>query len=85
MAGILPQLDNGPLYSQVQFGQTLGYNPGGGISNLAVLESVVPTFLCPSDTQTGHINTQLIGGTPLDYATTNYKACGGEQLVSRRR
>jgi prepilin-type N-terminal cleavage/methylation domain-containing protein len=82
MAGILPQLDDTPLYNQIFFGSpgpvypTLGYQTSP-YNNLAVLETVIPTFLCPSDTQTGYINTQLLGGTSLQYATTNYKACAG--------
>ena len=72
-------MDNGPLYSQVAFGQALSYsNTAGGYNNLAVLCTPISTFLCPSDTQTGHISNQLLStSNSLLYATTNYKACAG--------
>jgi prepilin-type processing-associated H-X9-DG protein len=52
-------------------------NAGQGINNLALLQYPVKTFLCPSDTQRGHIGNQLLDGNSMAYATTNYKACAG--------
>jgi hypothetical protein len=44
----------------------------------------VGTFLCPSDTQVGHMSNQLLDSNPatdLLYATTNYKACAGSNWI----
>jgi prepilin-type N-terminal cleavage/methylation domain-containing protein/prepilin-type processing-associated H-X9-DG protein len=97
LAGLLPNLDNGPLYSQAALGkdptitlapgavatmQPLSYvNAANGISNYAVLCTVVNTFLCPSDTQTGHISNQMLDNNSMQYATTNYKGCAGSNWV----
>ena len=93
LAALLPNLDSGPLYGTAALGQdltltsgqtgygklqSLGYvNTSTGISNPQVLATVVPTFLCPSDTQRGTIGNQVLGGNSTLYATTNYKACAG--------
>ena len=35
-------------------------NSGSGINNLSALETPITTFLCPSDTQKGHIANQML-------------------------
>ncbi len=78
MTSLLPNLDQGPLYNQVMLGQDLGYcpNDNSGYNNFQVLQTPVPTFLCPSDTQRGTIGNQMFGSGSIA-ATTNYKACAG--------
>ena len=89
LAALLPNLDNTPLFNQVALGKdptlpgtsgavSLSHsNAAGGINNYTVLTTVVSTFLCPSDSQKGHIANQLLDSNSLLEATTNYKACAG--------
>jgi prepilin-type N-terminal cleavage/methylation domain-containing protein/prepilin-type processing-associated H-X9-DG protein len=93
---ILPNLDFGTLYSQTSLSQpglantvgpsiyAVGYtNATYGINNLQALYTVVPTFLCPSDTQRGYVSNQVLGSgiNSLSCAVTNYKAVAGSNWV----
>jgi prepilin-type N-terminal cleavage/methylation domain-containing protein/prepilin-type processing-associated H-X9-DG protein len=79
MTGILPNLDNGPLYNQVMFGPTIniGYS-NGTYNNLAVSQTDVPTFHCPSDR-----GFAASPGLPMitGAAVTNYKAVAGSNWM----
>ncbi len=94
LAALLPYFDQSPLFSRIALGKdptlapgAAGYgvleplnyqNTANGINNLTALETPINTFLCPSDTQKGHIGNQMLDSTnSLLYATTNYKGCLG--------
>ncbi len=97
LAAILPQLDNKPLYDTIALGKDptlapgagsygnlvpMSYqNTGSGINNLSALETPITTFLCPSDTQKGHIGNQMLDSNSLLYATTNYRGCLGSNWI----
>jgi len=72
MQGILPYIEQDPLYKQIRF--DLRYD---NAVNVAVMNTVVRTYLCPSDGQ----NQEGIMDGRSDYggahAVNNYKACAG--------
>jgi prepilin-type processing-associated H-X9-DG protein/prepilin-type N-terminal cleavage/methylation domain-containing protein len=87
---LLPNIDEKSLYDATSLAQAgLGkgianfyaanyQNAANGIDNLSVLKSPIKTFLCPSDSQRGHIGNQMLDSSnSMLYATTNYKACAG--------
>lgn len=67
---ILPQLEQGNLYRQIRFGAPLA-DP----RNTDAAQTVVPVFLCPSDTDHGTANFRA--NVPGTWGVTNYKACAG--------
>lgn len=80
LTGILPFVEQAPLYDQIDFGLPAGTgNPGDATYNVntAVSRTVVPAFICPTDGGTG-LMTGLNGtGTNDRRAVNNYKACAG--------
>ncbi len=61
LSSLLPNIDNMPLYNQIALGQSIGYADASGHNNLAALCTVVPTYLCPSDTQARHHRQRVAG------------------------
>jgi len=58
----------------ISWGSQLGY-VDSTFNNMTAAQWPVKTFICPSDTQKGTMNNQVLGtGT---FAVTNYKACNG--------
>jgi prepilin-type N-terminal cleavage/methylation domain-containing protein/prepilin-type processing-associated H-X9-DG protein len=75
---ILPQLDNTVLYQTIKFGAALNYTAGGSNpkSNKTVALTVLPIFVCPSDTGGPKFsNQQMYPG--VEVPTTNYKGSIG--------
>ena len=68
---ILPQLDQGNVYSRIQFGQ-----PVANVENEQVAKTPLRVYLCPSDSIGDGLleNRANVGGR---LAVTNYKACTG--------
>ena len=79
LQAILPYIEQEPLYQQIEFGLPVGGgNPGDASysANTEVSRTVVPGFLCPSDSnQQGLMASRAnVGDTR---AVTNYKGCAG--------
>ena len=70
MQMVLPQLDQGNLYSRILFGQ-----PIDDPTNRGIAMTVVPEFLCPSSSNSPLMEGRSNVAGPL--AVTNYKACCG--------
>ncbi len=70
LALVLPYIEQTPLFDRIQFEQPLSH-PG----NRLVAETVVPLFICPSDTHTGRMTFR--SNVPGEWAVHNYKACAG--------
>lgn len=70
MQGILPHIDQRPLYLNIKSGDTI-------LNNLHVAESSVPAFRCPSDISVTYADYRA--DVPLTWALglTNYKSCAG--------
>lgn len=90
-AFILPQLDQGNLYSQIRFTAPLYLEPDRNPSTTAiennetlVATQVIPVFRCPSDTGPDHHDNlgSLDPVTIQDQATTSYVACFGDKVVA---
>ena len=81
LAAILPYLEQGNLFDQVDFNLTL-YPPGGGVpprvEHEEVISKVVSTYLCPSDRGDRIPDSSGVTGP----APTSYKACSGSGLNS---
>jgi prepilin-type N-terminal cleavage/methylation domain-containing protein/prepilin-type processing-associated H-X9-DG protein len=79
MTGILPFVEQQPLYDKIDFGLPVGSgNPGDATYNVntEVSRTVVAAFLCPSDSN----DEGLVGGRANvgdTRAVNNYKACAG--------
>lgn len=71
LAFLLPQLEQAPLYHQIRFGA-----PANDPANLAVSQTVVDVYLCPSDSHGGGVMFDR-RNTNEPQAVTNYKACLG--------
>ncbi len=68
---ILPYMDSRTLFDQIAVGQSMGYTGNvNGISynNPTASQTLVKTFICPSDPHPTQFN---------GYGPTNYKACAG--------
>ncbi|WP_373653067.1 DUF1559 domain-containing protein [Schlesneria sp. DSM 10557] len=74
MTGILPYIDQAPLYNQVNF---MLPAISGGV-NQPHLAIQLPAFVCPSDAA----SISPVGGTH-GFATTDYAACNGFDWWSR--
>lgn len=68
---VLPQLDQKNLHQKIRFGQPLS-DP----VNTDVAQTVVATFLCPSDANQGG-RMDFRSNVPGTWAVNNYKACAG--------
>jgi prepilin-type N-terminal cleavage/methylation domain-containing protein/prepilin-type processing-associated H-X9-DG protein len=87
MQMILPQIEQTPLYNQIDF--TVGLQPKTSApttpigKNRLVAQTIIPTYLCPSDdsNEGGRLtNRSDLNETsaPADaWAVTSYKACAG--------
>lgn len=71
LQSILPHIDEGGLYAELRFGKPLK-----DASNTAVARTVVPDFLCPSDTDDDGLMS-FRSNVPGIWAINNYKACAG--------
>lgn len=79
LAGILPYLEQGNVYGNLNLSKTL-YAPGGGQpprpEHVPVISTIIPTYLCPSDR-----GENVSGPTGvIDSAPTNYMACFGSGI-----
>ncbi len=63
---IFPYLEQGNVYKQINFGQTVGTNP--------ICQMTLPVFLCPSDNA---LPIFQVYGTSAVVAQGNYVACAG--------
>ncbi|QDT44945.1 putative major pilin subunit [Gimesia alba] len=88
---ILPQLDQGNLYSQIRFTAPLFLEPDRNPSTTAiennetlVATQIIPIFRCPSDA--GPARQDNLGSldpvTIQNQATTSYVACFGDKVVA---
>jgi type II secretory pathway pseudopilin PulG len=67
---ILPHVEQGNLYARLQFGAPLS-DP----ANTEVARTVVPVFICPSDSNPGAMTFR--SNVPGLWGVQNYKACAG--------
>jgi prepilin-type N-terminal cleavage/methylation domain-containing protein/prepilin-type processing-associated H-X9-DG protein len=80
---ILPFMEQGPLFQK--YNNTL---PNADPANLPVLQSPVPTYVCPSDLRSGQliapetIGPNGSGNTTLQYMASTYKVMTGKQDTS---
>lgn len=90
-AFILPQLDQGNLYSQIRFTAPLFLEPDRNPSTTAiennetlVATQIIPVFRCPSDAGPAQHNNlgSLDPVTIRNQATTSYVACFGDKVVA---
>ena len=90
-AFILPQLDQGNLYSQIRFTAPLYLEPDRNPSTTViennetlVATQVIPVFRCPSDAGPARHNNlgSLDPVTIQNQATTSYVACFGDKVVA---
>jgi len=78
LTGLLPYIEQQPLYSQWTPGQNGRYG-----NNEAVSQTVVSVFLCPSDMNYGGLTNECARGgynynrSNTAYAVTNYRGCSG--------
>ena len=96
MVRILPNIDQAPLYEQWNPNGTPGDATGGEQSNRRISTTVIPAFLCPSDsTRTGTQGIEVSRANASNTtrqgvamgnrrAVTNYKACAGNNWGSGR-
>jgi prepilin-type N-terminal cleavage/methylation domain-containing protein/prepilin-type processing-associated H-X9-DG protein len=77
-AMILPQLEQGPLLSAINF-----VLPVESSANTTVVRSILSTFLCPSDPIPGgpFLVTDASGNVLATMAPTSYAACAGNDLT----
>ncbi|XZE56350.1 DUF1559 domain-containing protein [Planctomycetaceae bacterium SH139] len=79
LAGLLPYLEQGNTYSNLNLSLTL-YPPGGGVpprpEHQAIIATVIPTYLCPSDRAAPIAD----GSGEIGPAPTNYVANFGSGI-----
>jgi len=78
LTGVLPFIEQQPLYDQIDFDLPAGDDNSPNV-NTNVAKTVVPAFLCPSDTHDGLMNNRHPGNTDPSFywAVNNYKSCAG--------
>jgi type II secretory pathway pseudopilin PulG len=71
---ILPYMDFGPLYNQINFSDWLScQQPGGGASVTLATRTIVPAYLCPSDNNPPVAQQACLNvGIPNGAVGTNY-------------
>jgi prepilin-type N-terminal cleavage/methylation domain-containing protein len=69
---LLPYLEQDNLHGQINFKSSVS-EP----TNEAVRTSVLPSFVCPTDQQTGLFQVQTTSGLSYSAATNSYAACFG--------
>ncbi len=69
---LLPYLEQDNLHGQINFRSSVS-DP----TNEAVRTSVLPSFVCPTDQQTGLFQIQTTSGLSYSAATNSYAACFG--------
>lgn len=77
-AGILPYIDQGPLYNSFDFNyKPYGVNADPEGNNIAGVRTVIPAFSCPTDTKPATMNflAENVNGTEV--AITSYMGCSG--------
>ena len=79
LAAILPYVDQGNTFNQLNMDLTL-YPPGGGNpprpEHVPVISQIIPTYLCPSDRSAVIVDS----AGNADSAPTNYKTCSGSGI-----
>lgn len=77
-ARMLPQIDQGPLYNQINFNL-----PAGDVSNATIRTTTLPAFRCPSDVGPDKWTIPKVGTTnPLaDVAAATYAGVFGKDEV----
>lgn len=84
---ILPQIEQGNMFARINFVAGLdpsapnGFDPAAVEQNRQIANTVVSSFLCPSDGENEDGRLSNRSDTPLNssevWAVTNYKACSG--------
>src|SRR5713226_3438539 len=69
---LLPYLEQDNLHGQINFRSSVS-DP----TNEAIRTSVLPSFVCPTDQQTGLFQIQTTSGLSYSAATNSYAACFG--------
>lgn len=86
MVGILPFIDQGPLYNTINmsYGLTTDprcnyptVNPPTSPSNAWAATQPISVFKCPTDTSPDKLTGRSDGGGPAAMGVTSYKACAG--------
>jgi prepilin-type N-terminal cleavage/methylation domain-containing protein len=84
MVGILPFVDQQPLFNMINFNFGLTTDPRGGIkappaypSNTYAATQKVPPYKCPSDTSLDFLSGRSDGGGAPAYGVNSYKGCAG--------
>lgn len=79
LAGILPYLEQGNVYNNLNLSLTL-YPPGGGQPprpiHVPIISTLIPTYLCPSDRSEKVSSPTGV----IDSAPANYMACFGSGI-----
>jgi len=70
MQGLLPFIEQGALSGRIREGTDIQ-------TNRSVAESVIPLFVCPSDSSRGRMDLRADMPDDWQLGTTNYKACAG--------
>jgi prepilin-type N-terminal cleavage/methylation domain-containing protein/prepilin-type processing-associated H-X9-DG protein len=79
-AMILPQLEQAPLYNQINFRASI-IDATGTPSNLSLIKTLLPVYFCPSDPKPAAwtINDATSGAPLAELATTNYVGLFGPE------
>jgi prepilin-type N-terminal cleavage/methylation domain-containing protein/prepilin-type processing-associated H-X9-DG protein len=73
---LLPYIEQGPLYSQMNF-TVREYGNANGPTSLGA--TVIPIMICPSDPMPNTVSTYTTGGVTYYFGMNSYGACGGTQ------
>jgi prepilin-type N-terminal cleavage/methylation domain-containing protein/prepilin-type processing-associated H-X9-DG protein len=82
---VLPQLEQGSLYNNLEPSRTVNFGSGANALNGANMQPWVttplPVFRCPSDTYTDPLTTKQFQWDPKPLAVTNYKGVLGDNQM----
>ena len=82
LTAILPQIEQQPLYSQIDFALPAGDDNAPNV-NTKVAKTLVSAFLCPSDTGDGFTTGHAANVNPaFRWAANNYKSCAGSNWAA---